>query len=133
MICKEVLKNKFAVGIAIILTLLFAVFGSIPAHAQAVGATLSGTVTDATGGVVPGAEVSIKNLGTGVQRTLTSDSAGFYSAPNLTPGTYTVTTSASGFSNSQANVTLSVGAQQLLNVSLKVGENNATVSVVESA
>ena len=39
MICKEVLKNKFAVGIAIILTLLFSVFGSIPAHAQAVGAT----------------------------------------------------------------------------------------------
>ena len=133
MICKEVLKNKFAVGIAIILTLLFSVFGSIPAHAQAVGATLSGTVTDASGGVVAGAEISIKNVGTGVQRTLTSDSAGFYSAPNLTPGTYTVTTSASGFSSSQANVTLSVGAQQLLNVSLKVGENNATVSVVESA
>jgi outer membrane receptor protein involved in Fe transport len=133
MIGKGILKNQQRVSLVIVIALLFSVSASVPAEAQAVGATLSGTVADATGGVVPNAEISIKNLGTDVVRTLTSDSAGFYSAPNLTPGTYKVTTSAAGFSTAQASVTLSVGAQQLLNVSLKVGETNETVSVVESA
>src|SRR5712672_324431 len=128
-------RNGKAGIIAIaLLTFVLCIFTSIPAGAQAVGATLSGTVTDASGAVISGAEITIKDLSTGVTRTLTSDSAGYYSAPNLQPASYSVTTTATGFStNVQTGITLSVGAQQQLNISMKVGESNQTVTVVESA
>jgi outer membrane receptor protein involved in Fe transport len=125
--------HKFIACIVVTLAFLFSVFTSAPAHAQAVGATLSGTVTDATGGAIAGAEISIKNLGTDITRTLTSDSAGFYSAPNLSPGNYSVTTTAPGFESTKASITLSVGAQQQLNLPMKVGATTETVNVSESA
>jgi outer membrane receptor protein involved in Fe transport len=133
MIGKEFVWRKFTASIVAILALLFFVFSSAPANAQAVGATLSGTVTDASGAVIAGAEIAIKNVGTGVIRTLNSDAAGFYSAPNLQPGTYSITTTAQGFSPAETNITLSVGAQQQLNVSMKVGAANDNVTVNESA
>ena len=55
-------------------------------HAQVAGATLSGTVTDQSRAVIPDTQISIKNTATGVTRDVTTDSAGFYSAPNLLPG-----------------------------------------------
>src|SRR5260370_6626277 len=67
-------------------------------HAQVVGATLSGTITDASGAAVPNGQVSIKNTATGITRGVTADAAGFYTTPNLLPGNYEVTFSASGFS-----------------------------------
>jgi hypothetical protein len=119
-------------AIALVLALTF--FVSIRVNAQAVGATLSGTVTDPSGAVIVGAQISIRNTGTDVTRTLTSDSAGIYSAPNLQPGTYQVTATATGFSTLvQSNLTLSVGAQQTLNLSMKVGESAQTVNVTEAA
>ena len=127
-------NGKAGIIALVLLTFVLCVSTSIPAGAQAVGATLSGTVTDASGGVISGAQITIRDIGTGVTRTLTSDSAGFYSAPNLLPATYSVTTTATGFStNVQTGVTLSVGAQQQLNISMKVGEASQTVTVVESA
>src|ERR1700730_13683796 len=57
-----------------------AVLVSPPVHAQVAGATLAGTVTDASGAVVPNANVSIKNTATGVARDISTDSAGFYRA-----------------------------------------------------
>jgi hypothetical protein len=127
-------KGKAELVTIAFLALVMSLFTSSSASAQAVGATLSGTVTDASGAVISGAEISIKDLGTGVTRTLTSDSAGYYSAPNLLPGSYSITTTATGFStNLQSGITLSVGAQQQLNISMKVGEASQTVTVVESA
>src|SRR6267143_3793052 len=116
---------------AIVLTLLVASCGLAgAAHAQAVGAALSGLITDEHGGSVPGATVSIKNVGTGIVREVSSNGDGFYSAPNLLPGTYEVRVSANGFQTSvQRDVTLTVGAQQALNVGLKVGQLNQTVEV----
>src|SRR5438477_13069953 len=104
------------------------------AYAQVAGATLSGTVTDPSGAAIAGAKVSIANKATGVARDVTADAAGFYSAPNLLPGPYEVTTSASGFSTAkQSDLTLTVGAQQVLNVSLKIGEASQTVEVTAAA
>jgi len=65
--------------------------------AQVVGATLSGTVKDASGSAIPGAKVSVKNLATGLERDIDADSAGFYTVPNLSPGNYDVSFSAQGF------------------------------------
>jgi len=94
---------------------------SSPVRGQVTGATLSGLVTDEQGGPVPDADVKIKNLGTSVTREVETNSDGLYSAPNLIPGNYDVTVSAKGFQNIvQRAVTLTVGAQQALNVSLKV-------------
>ena len=99
-------------------------------YAQVVGATLSGTVTDAAGAAVPNAHVSVRNTATGVTREVTVDAAGFYTAPNLQPGNYEVRFSASGFATQVNNgVTLTVGAQQVLNASLRVGQISQQVTV----
>jgi hypothetical protein len=103
---------------------------SSPARGQVTGATLSGLVTDEQGSPVPDASVKIKNLGTGVTREVDTNSDGLYSAPNLIPGNYDVTISAKGFQNVvQRAVTLTVGAQQALNISLKVGSISQTIEV----
>src|SRR6202790_1812932 len=80
--------------------LALALLASTPVHAQGAGATLSGTVADASGATVPNAKVSIKNSATGVVRDVTSDSAGFSSAPNLLRGVYITAVEAGGFSPS---------------------------------
>jgi hypothetical protein len=115
-------------------TLLLAIAPFSPVHAQVAGATLSGTVTDASGSAVPNAKVSIKNNATGVVRDVTTDSAGFYSAPNLLPGVYDITVVAPGFSFSvQTGLTLSVGASKALNIALQVGQVSEKVEVTAAA
>jgi hypothetical protein len=73
-------------------------------------------VTDQSGAEVPEAQVSIKNIATGVTRVVSSDSAGFYSAANLLPGTCEITPVALRFASAVlTGVTVTVGAQQVLN------------------
>src|SRR5580698_3790134 len=60
------------------------------AHAQAVSATLVGTVSDTTGAGVPGAKISIQEVSTGITRQAVSNESGNYTFPDLTPGTYSV-------------------------------------------
>jgi len=104
------------------------------ARAQVTGATLSGIVMDASGAVIPGVTISIKNRATGVVRTVTADEAGLYSAPNLQAGSYEVTASQPGFSTAvQSNITLTVGAQQQLNITMKVGESAQLIEVTAAA
>src|SRR5712691_515690 len=120
----------FSVAIILVVVILSA----SPAYAQVSGATLSGTITDPSGASIAGAKVSIANKATGITRDVTADAAGFYSAPNLLPGPYEVTASATGFSTAkQSDLTLTVGAQQTLNLPLKIGEASQTVLVTEAA
>ncbi len=119
-------------ALVVVLTMSFIL--SNPAHAQVVGATLSGTVSDPSGASIAGAQVSIINRATGVTRDVTTDNAGYYSVPNLLPATYDVTVSAKGFSTSkQTDITLGVGAQQILNVPLRLGESTQTIEVAAAA
>ncbi len=84
---------------------------------------MTGTLSDASGAAIPGAQISIKNVATGVVRNVIADQAGFYTAPNLLPGNYEVTSSAPGFATSVlTGVTLTVGAQQVLNITMTVGQ-----------
>jgi outer membrane receptor protein involved in Fe transport len=107
---------------------------SAPVGAQVIGATLSGTVTDASGAIVPQAQISIKNMRTGVYTSATSNSDGFYTVPNVLPGTYEATASAPGFATmTHSAVTLDVGAQQVLDFKLQVGQITQKVQVTGSA
>jgi len=107
---------------------------STPVHAQVAGATLAGTVTDASGAAVPNARISITNTATGVERDITTDAVGFYSAPNLLPGLYSIAATAPGFSTYvQTGVTLTVGASQALSFSLKIGQAIEHVEVKSEA
>jgi hypothetical protein len=118
----------------LILAVAFLMPSETRTYAQVVGATLSGTVTDTTGAILPNVHVSIRNTATGITRGITADTAGFYTAPNLLPGNYEVTFSASGFATQvSSGVTLTVGAQQVLNVSLRVGTMSQQVTVTGEA
>ena len=73
---------RWTTSVGIIACLL--VFG-IPAFAQSTG-TVQGVVTDNTGAVIPGAEVKVTNIETGVEITSTTNEVGFYAVPSLNPG-----------------------------------------------
>lgn len=103
-------------------------------RAQVAGATLTGTVTDTSGALVPNAQVSIKDVSTGVARNVTTDAAGLYTAPNLLPGSYEVTASASGFATQvRSGITLTVGAQVELNLTMRVGQATQRIEVTGEA
>lgn len=111
--------------------LLFLVL-SVPADAQVVGATLTGVVTDPSGAPIANVSVTVKNMATGVTRTVPTDSSGIYSAVNLLPGSYEVSITAEGFATSiQSNVTLVVGKVETLNISLKIGDQRQKVVVTD--
>jgi Carboxypeptidase regulatory-like domain/TonB dependent receptor/TonB-dependent Receptor Plug Domain len=126
--------KKFVVFVLSLVAFVFLPLLLCPAYAQVTGATLSGTVRDQSGGVVPSAGISIRNAATGVTRAVKTDTAGFYSAPNLLPGNYEITATAPGFSSQvQSGVELTVGAQQVLNFALQVGQVTQTVQVTAEA
>jgi Carboxypeptidase regulatory-like domain/TonB dependent receptor/TonB-dependent Receptor Plug Domain len=126
--------NKFAVSLAIFAAVFFTLMTGAVAHAQVTGATVSGTITDPSGGVVANATVTATNTATAVARSVTTDAAGLYAIPNLVPGPYDFKVSATGFSTSvQSGLQLAVGQQQQLNFSLKVGQTSTEVQVTEAA
>jgi hypothetical protein len=108
--------------------LIMAISFSAPAKAQVAGGTLSGTITDPSDKSVPQAQVSIMNVATGITTTVTTNSDGFYIAPNLLPGEYQVTVSANGFSTgTRKGISLTVGAHQVFDLTLQVGSAAKTV------
>src|ERR1700719_1205992 len=113
--------------------LCLAVVISLPLRAQVTGATLSGTITDAQGGAIPNANVSAKNVATGISTDTTTNATGTYSITNLNPADYEVSVSAPNFSTAVANVTLTVGAKQEMSLSLTVGEVQEIVRVSGAA
>jgi Carboxypeptidase regulatory-like domain/TonB-dependent Receptor Plug Domain len=125
------MPHQFACRLVLFLSLAAMLTFSFarPSSAQVVGATLSGTVKDASGAAIAGAKISVKNTATGVAREIDADAAGFYTVPNLQPGSYEVSFSAQGFGTQTANLTLTVGTQQVANATLSVGQVNQKVVV----
>ena len=122
------------VGLAILALLAWVTVTSSPIQAQVAGASLSGIVNDTSAASLAGAKVAIENLATGVSRDTTTDAGGFYTAPNLLPGTYEITISAPGFATQvRKGVTLTVGGQSTVNFTMRVGTVNEKVEVTEEA
>jgi outer membrane receptor protein involved in Fe transport len=99
-------------------------------QAQVTRADITGTVADATGKVVPGATVTVTNVGTGASRTTTTNDAGEYTITELAPGVYTVTVEAQSFSKSVLkDLELNVGSRRTVNIELRPGQITETVEV----
>ncbi len=104
------------------------------AQSQATTGTIQGTVSDPNGAVISGASVIVKNTQTGFERTVVSNSDGYFTAPLLPLGKYRVTTNASGFAPSVLeNVEVTVGQTLALNIGVKVGSATETVDVSADA
>jgi len=98
--------------------------------AAAPGASLAGTVTDATGAVIPGTSVSVTESATHTVHTVNANQAGHYLVDGLAPGSYTVEAKARGFASlSVADVVVAANRQNLANLSLKVAATTQSVTV----
>ncbi len=124
-------KNHLAVRsglMAWVLMLAVALGGGFKAHGQTTG-TISGTVTDAGGALVPNVQVSAKNTATGELRTAVTNKAGEYSFPALRPGDYQIKFEATGFNAQVETATLNVTDSIAVNSTLQVGDVSLTVNV----
>ena len=115
-------------GRSILLSVLASFFvGSALAQSTA---TLSGTVADPSGAVLPNAQVIVHSLSTGLDRVIMTDGAGIYVAPSLQPGDYKVSATAPGFSmDTIEKVTLDVDMKVTVNLKLSLASTGATVEV----
>jgi outer membrane receptor protein involved in Fe transport len=119
--------TKGALGLALVLAL------PCLARAQATG-TISGTITDPTGAVVPGATVEAKNQATGQLRAATTGPEGFYTIPLLPPGKYEVKASLTGFSTViQSGVGVTVAETSRVNLAMKTGAATESITITEAA
>lgn len=110
--------------------LILAILFSVPTLGQVAGGTLSGTVSDTNGSGIPQAKLIIKNVATGVERTVTTNADGFYTTVNLLPGSYEISITATGFnSETRHGVTMTVGSQITIDVTLRVGTISNKVEV----
>jgi outer membrane receptor protein involved in Fe transport len=97
---------------------------------QITNSAISGTVTDASGAVVAGASIQVKNVATGVTRTIISDAQGRYNALDLLVGDYEVQASIQGFQTVvRKGITLTVGSRSVIDFSLTPGQQQQTITV----
>ena len=110
------------------------ILGAVSLLSQVDTGGILGTVSDATGAVVPGARINITEAATGVQTPLVTNAAGFYAAPALKSGIYSVSAAASGF-RTETRTGIEVRVQERLEVDfrLEVGVTSAEITVSSSA
>jgi hypothetical protein len=117
------------VSLALVLWLAFSGF-ALSAHAQIGNANLGGTVTDQSGGVVAGAELTLTNKATNFQSKATTNERGEYTFRNLNPGTYDLTVTKAGFqSYIQTGLIITINESAHADAVLRVGAVNETVTV----
>jgi len=102
-----------------------------PAGAQTIRGTLTGTVTDSTGAVVPGITVTVTNAATGISTSAVTDRQGGYTIPLLPPGTYQATVEQSGFKKYlHGGIVIQIAQTTRLDIGLQVGAMSEAVEVV---
>jgi carboxypeptidase family protein/TonB-dependent receptor-like protein len=104
------------------------------ARAQDTTGTILGTIVDASGGVLPGVTVAIKNTDTSQSRTVVTDAAGRYRVPLLAPGHYEVTAQISGFQTMvRSGITVTVGQQAVVDARMSLGNVSESITVEGAA
>ena len=117
------MRKYYALAIVVFLGCANLVFAQATAQ-------LNGTVTDQSGGVVAKAGITLRDVGTNVTYTATTNDSGFYAVPNLAPGTYELKVSVSGFANyTQTGIVLTVGQSATVNVALSLAAQGEKVVV----
>src|SRR5271163_3230299 len=112
------------------LVLVFVLLAAASLAAQTFRGTILGSVTDAQGAVVAGAKVTVKNAGTGLERTTETSADGSYALPELPIGTYTVTVTLTGFQTFvTTGVTVDVGTERRVDAPMKPGQVATRVEV----
>jgi hypothetical protein len=110
--------------------LVFVLLATVSLSAQTFRGTILGTVTDAQGAVVAGAKVTVKNVGTGLERTTDTSADGSYALPELPIGTYTVTVTQSGFQTFvTTGVAVDVATERRVDAAMKPGDVSTRVQV----
>src|SRR5574341_1875736 len=117
-----------------VLTLLTA-FCLLPsAFAQSATATLSGTITDENGGVVPSTQITVLNAATSIKRETTTNDSGYFTVPLLPPGSYTLTATHDGFKVVEVrDIVLNVNDERSMRIQMKVGDVKEVVDVTGEA
>ena len=114
-----------------VVLLICLVIFSLPANGQVTGGAISGTVSGESGSVMPGVNISVMEVTTGLSRTVTTNTAGLYNVPDLSPGTFEMTVSATGFQTQVwTSITVTGGVERILNVVLKAGKAEPISRVV---
>src|SRR5579862_3447923 len=124
--------KRLITGILAVLVIAAVMAPSLMAQSLVSG-DLTGTVTDPTGAVVSGASVSLKSNANGATRTTTTGASGNYRFSLLSPGSYTITVTAPGFSKTESAATVSIGQASIADVKMAVGATSQTVEVTTSA
>src|ERR1039457_4858613 len=118
----------------ILLTMLLGLIPITPLFSQLDTATISGRVTDASGAVVPGAQVTVVNTETNFENVTLSNADGLYRVPTLRPGPYRIEVKLTGFKTYvRDSLELRVGDNLAVNAALEVGGTSETVKVTGEA
>jgi hypothetical protein len=114
-------RRVFTVGVLL--------FTGIALYAQAPSGTITGSVTDSSGAVIPGASVTITDKANNTARTLEVNANGLYSAPALNPGDYDVRATMQGFRTTQRDAQVVAGSTTTVDMAMSVGESREVVTV----
>jgi hypothetical protein len=120
-------------GLFALLAAMLLLLSAPSVFAQGITGTITGTVTDPTGAIVPNAKVTITQVDTNAVRTIMSSGSGTYSVPQLPPGKYSVKVDAKGFKGfKQTNIVLQIDQIAQVDATLTLGAENDTVEVTAS-
>ena len=121
--------HRLFVPAAFLLAISIVLF-TLPVRAQTTNGTINGTVTDASGALISGAQVTLTSLGTSEKRTQTTGSDGLYLFPNLVPGRYSIDIEKTGFKKySRPDVVVEVNQTARIDAIIQVGDVNQVVEV----
>src|SRR5579863_7154463 len=115
----------------VLVTLVLLLFLCLPVNAQVAGGSITGTVSGESGAAMPDVRITVKDVSTGLARTATTNTVGLYSVPDLSPGNFEMTVSASGFTTQLwTSISVSAGVERVLTVVLRLGDPQQVVRVV---
>ncbi len=127
-------RHEVRAWVSLVCATTLLLFAAVLGYAQGGRASINGTVTDPSGAIIAGAQVTAKNLETGQIATVTTGSEGHYSIPFLALGRYEMSCTQAGFTTeTQTGITLSADQSASVNFSLKPGQVSTSVEVQAEA